>query len=207
MKLGVTVALLIAILTALGVFAVRTAAPIPDERPTTPQTSEGSSSTSTALQREPITREPSSPDREVYVNQEWRFSFEYPKGWEVLSPVSSSPITFFNLGVRNPEKDIPILLDINPNAWIESTVTAFKEKGIDVQETVINSKKVLRYSERGWVGRPSKIHAFPVNDEYWVVLLITNGNEEMGYVVLESMTFHEPPVTLGELGIEASVLE
>ncbi len=201
MKLGVTVALLIAILTALGVFAMQKVAPTSDEQPTTPQISEGSSSTSTSLQREPITREPSSPDREVYINQEWRFSFEYPKGWELLPSAFGGPVTLSNIALNDPKRNLPIDVSVVYEYWQSEVTEELKLKGVEMKMDAFAGFDTLVFQGGGVMGRPSEIAIIQTGDEYWVRISGLNGYEKEREIVLNSFQFHDPP-TLAELGLE-----
>ena len=68
-----------------------------------------------------ITHEPSVSDRQVYLNQDWRFSFEYPNDWKIADPASYSKVSMLNIAVW-PESEgefYPVRVIVTPKWWID----------------------------------------------------------------------------------------
>ncbi len=153
----------------------------------------------------PITREPSSTDREVYINQKWRFSFEYPEGWEVISPVFGGPVTLFNMSLNDPNKFMPVTINITQKEWIDGVLSEFQQKGVNTDPESIASIEADIVEDTDWLGRSAQSAYILINDEYWIDISVTNSYETERELIRSTFRFHEPLPTLEELGIEPYV--
>lgn len=144
-----------------------------------------------------IVRTPSSPDREVYINQVWRFSFEIPKGTTVRDPEAGSAVALVNLGIL-PEGEggiSPVRVFLSPKSWVDRLLD--KKEG-DIQ---IGGLDGWYYQSVTMSVIPKMSYFVLVNDEYWVNIGIQNEYLEDFQMVLDTFEFHNPP-TLEELGID-----
>ncbi|NBD74329.1 hypothetical protein GVX82_04810, partial [Patescibacteria group bacterium] len=149
-----------------------------------------------------ITREPSAPDREVYINHEWRFSFEYPEGWEPQIPLFGGPVVFFSMGLWNLDKDIPITISAYQKEWFQEQLVEKETNGKPADKIVVGDEQAFEFKGGGWMGRPSLFSIILVNDQYWITITGLNGYESERELVRSTFRFHEPLPTLEELGIE-----
>ena len=82
-----------------------------------------------------ITREPSAPDRQVYINQEWRFSFEYPKGWETRENSFENYYSQFNVTLYPMNagyKGRPVIVNVVLPEFTESTFSGLEKETVPV---------------------------------------------------------------------------
>lgn len=157
-----------------------------------------------------IVREPSSPDRKVYINQEWRFSFEYPTEWTVGEPSFRSRALMFNIEVRPPEIRFPyaILISTSPKWWIDRLLPEIEAQKNLPQKAVVGGRESAVASFKNNSVIPGQQYFTLIGNEYWVHISGTLGfDHNPGYpeeleIIRSSFQFHEPLPTLDELDVE-----
>lgn len=153
-----------------------------------------------------IKRTPSSDDVRVYTNQDWRFSFEYPKGWVVSDPKSINDLSLFFISLSDPNPHFiePALLNIVPDWWGKKMLREHTDATFEVADfgSVIYSWNSIDS------GIKTKEFFIQATKEYWINISGKIGFENNpGYateleLVRSTFQFHEPLPTLDELGIE-----
>lgn len=169
----------------------------PVESNATSETQDSNNTASTSSDNGLITREPSTPGRKVYINQVWRFSFEYPVGWKIREPAFGSATTLFNLAVWPEEENTfdPVSVNFTPKWWIDRLLD--RKEG----EVQIGGLDGWYYQSVTMSVIPKMSYFVLVNNEYWVNIGIQNEYLEELKIVLDTFEFHDPP-TLEELGID-----
>lgn len=148
-----------------------------------------------------IIRTPSSPDRQVYINQKWRFSFEYPKGWEIREPAFGSASSLFNLAVWPEAHDAfdPVTINITPKWWMDRVLeTSAKDKKV---ATAIVGRPGWTYPSVTMSVLLTQEYLVLINDEYWINISIQDEFAPELQMVLDTFELHDPP-TLKEIGVE-----
>ena len=146
-----------------------------------------------------IVREPSSADRQVYVNQKWRFSFEYPKeNWKIREPAFGSATTLFNLAVWPEDEGVfdPVSVNFTPKWWIDRLLD--RKEG----DVMIGGRSGWYYQSVTMSVIPKMSYFVLINDEYWVNIGIQNEYLEEFSMILDTFQFHEPLPTLEDLDID-----
>jgi hypothetical protein len=161
-----------------------------------------------------ITRQPSSPDRQVYINQEWRFSFEYPVDWEFRIPAFGSKASLFNMELLPSEGKSfsePIYINITPKWWIDRLLPDIEKQNNQPRTVLINGRGAI-VSTYPYMSIPSLSYLVLINNEYWVDISgRLDYNSVPGYgreleIVSSTFQFHNPP-TLEEVGAEPYIPE
>jgi hypothetical protein len=212
MKTAIT-ALILVLLAASGYVGYRmfleSDAPPPDSA------AEGTGTTTPSLpaDNEPatndsslITRQPSSTDRQVYINQEWRFSFEYPDGWKIQDPVSQGKIDLLDIGLwPNAENAFfPVRVFLSPKWWVDRLkYGSSKEKR---QTTTVAGYEGGFYPSVTMSVIPTMEYFVLLHNEYWVNISIQDEYADELGMVLDTFKFHNPP-TLEEVGVEPYIPE
>lgn len=121
---------------------------------------------------EEIASEPQSTDQQVYLNEEWGFSFKYPKGWSVREPAFVSSVSMLNLAIEPDNKLYPeaILVNITPKEWLDNAHKNMKDRGVVFTDVELSGQQALfAESEEGITG-PTDNYYMLVNDKYWIHL-------------------------------------
>lgn len=156
-----------------------------------------------------INRQPFSPDRQVYINQDWRFSFEYPAGWEVRESAFGSKASLFNMELVPEEPRFPdvVLINVTPKWWIDRLLEDIKnQKNVPAVVTVDDREAIV--SSYTYMSIPSKQYILLINDEYWIDISgrldygKVQGYEKELNIVLDTFKFHEPLPYLKDLDVE-----
>ena len=145
-----------------------------------------------------ITRQPSLSDRQVYINQDWRFSFEYPANWVPNGLATMSKTSLFSLQLHqrdNLDSLRPFFINITPKWWGDRLIN--NKEG----ETLIGDRNAWYYNSQDST-ISAKAFFILINNEYWVNLHIKNSYQESLQVILNSFKFHEPLPHLEDLDVE-----
>lgn len=149
-----------------------------------------------------IEREPSSSDRLVYINQDWRFSFEYPSnGWKIREPAFGSASSLFNLAVWPEEENIldPVRINITPKWWVERVFETLD--GDDRSPILIDSREGWSYPSFTMSVVPVMWYLTLIQDEYWVGISVQDKYQNELQMIVDSFKFHDPLPTLDDLDI------
>ncbi|MEL6804107.1 MAG: hypothetical protein AAFO91_10030 [Bacteroidota bacterium] len=159
-----------------------------------------------------ITRTASRPDRAVYINQEWRFSFEYPNTWqlEVTSDVLRSRASMFEI-VIEPKNRVfpdPVSVNITPQWWINRLLPEIEAQENIPRVSMLGDREAVVSSFINHSVIESNQYFVLINDEYWLGLSgQISAGEVPGYaeeleIVRSSFRFHEPLPNLSELDVD-----
>lgn len=158
-----------------------------------------------------IEREPSSSDRLVYINQDWRFSFEYPSNWEIKERTFRSASSMFNMSVWPVDEKAnfpdPVLVNITPKFWIDRLLSDIEQQDNDPKTILIDDQDAIVSTYISHSVIESIQYHVLANQEYWVSLSgqiragEVQGYEEELEIVRSSFKFHDPLPTLDDLGI------
>lgn len=158
-----------------------------------------------------IERVPSASDRQVYINQDWRFSFEYPSGWRIEEPAFGSKNSLLNLAAWPTQTQAnlphPILVNITPKWWIGRLLEDISSQNNSPSRVIVDDMEAI-VSSYTYMSVPSIQYLVLINDQYWIDISARIGfDSSQGYadeleMVRSSFKFHEPLPTLEELGIE-----
>ena len=149
-----------------------------------------------------ITRQPSSSDRQVYINQDWRFSFEYPVGWKVREPAFGSKASLFNMAIWPETHGVfdPVTINITPRWWIDRLID---DPANDFREiNIIDNRTSLTYSSVTMSVIPVVWYFTLIHEEYWVGISIQDEYSDELQIILDSFKFHEPMPHLKDLDVE-----
>ncbi|NBD74068.1 hypothetical protein GVX82_03430, partial [Patescibacteria group bacterium] len=131
----------------------------------------------------------SAPDREVYINQEWRFSFEYPEGWEPRENTFGNYYSKFNV-VLYPEEGKaygrPVLINVVVPEFAEN---AYRDLDTNSEQTLFAGIEVTRHTyQHASLDKTSYLIPFGKH----TILLATNHHyEDLFAIVLNSFEFIE----------------
>lgn len=115
------------------------------------------------------------------------------------------PVTLFNMSLNDPNKFMPVTINITQKEWIDGVLSEFQQKGVNTDPELIASIEADIVEDTDWLGRSAQSAYILINDEYWIDISVTNSYETERELIRSTFRFHEPIPTLEELGIEPYV--
>lgn len=149
-----------------------------------------------------ITRQPSASDRQVYINQDWRFSFELPIGWYKMD---DGYVTNFNTTLDvgfNPvgEEGIPpIRIATITKIHSDQLIEREKEDEDKYEIVTIGGLETFSYQSITKSVVKKTVYLIEIDQEQTLYIGIENEYLPELQVVLDTFQFHEPIPTLAEL--------
>lgn len=130
----------------------------------------------------------SSPAFNTYENQEFGFSFNYPRDWDIRMREFYSPNSLLNLGIKPIEEMgvSPIVINLTPKQWVENALVKMRARGVTTTETTLNGRPAIRLHDKDRISRPATTTLLLVDDEFWIDITGVNGGEKVYNMILES---------------------
>lgn len=124
----------------------------------------------------------------IYQNNEWGISFEYPLDWEIREPAFGSTVSLFNFAIEpiDPFRIKAITFNLFNKAWGISAIEKMKNDGIVFEDQKVKGYDAL-YFESSYEGTPQLDYMILVNDTYWVNVAGKKEYESVLTQVLESL--------------------
>ncbi|MCB9810657.1 MAG: hypothetical protein H6779_02305 [Candidatus Nomurabacteria bacterium] len=148
------------------------------------------SATTTTQTQNPNPKTVTKLDHQIYTNDTWGITFNYPNDWEIREPAFFSKVSKLNLSV-DPEigRKYPetILINITPKEWIENAIDKMKKDGIVFTDDKVADLDALRF-ESAYEGMPQIDYLILINNTYWIDISGKKGYETELNQVLDSLT-------------------
>lgn len=128
-------------------------------------------------------------EHQIYRNDEWGITFNYPNDWVIRQPAFGSKVSKLNFSVEPKEgRKYPetILFNITPKSWIENAMVNMKKDGIVFSDTEVSDLKAIRF-ESSYEGMPQIDYLILVNNTYWINVAGKKDYEETLNQVLASL--------------------
>lgn len=132
---------------------------------------------------------PEESEYQIYRNDDWGISFNYPSDWIIRQPAFGSAVSLFNLSIEPTfEKKLPdpVLVNITPKQWIINALKKMEDRGIQAHDTSVAGFKALKIEDQD-MGIPSVSYLVLINDAYWIDFSAKKDYEETLNQVLASL--------------------
>ncbi len=124
----------------------------------------------------------------VYRNDEFGFSFRFPKEWDTRIPEFGSSVSLFNMGLKPIDYGGLgyVVINVTQKNWIESALVKMRARGVTTTDIVVSGRPALRLEDKDRISRPSTSVLILVDDKFWIDITGVKGNEEVYNMVLDS---------------------
>lgn len=126
--------------------------------------------------------------KNIYRNNNWGITFEYPNDWEIREPAFGSSVSLFNLALKSSVENSlpdPVIINITPKYWVDRIINSTQSKEFRTYE--IDNREAIYYLSED-MGIPTWSYFVLINNTYWINISGKNGYEDVLNQVISSLS-------------------